>query len=137
MQPSVLPQPTTPAMRLLVHAVLQRHDIAVGRQVLLDHHRGPGGVVGLGAHEGDVDRLLLGQLLHVGEVQRPHGHRELRHVHGVGDAQAVLAHMLDVLGPGVDERHVLARLHHVRARIAADRARPDDGYLAAHGLLRS
>ena len=120
--------------RLLVHAVLQRHDEAVGRQVLLDHHGRPGRVVGLGAHEGDVDRLLLGELLHLGEVQRPHRHRELGHVLGVRDAQAVLLHVLDVRGPGIDEGHVLAGLRHVRARIAADRARPDDGNLAAHGF---
>ena len=122
--------------RLLVHAVLQRDHEAVGRQILPDHHGRPGRVVGLGADEGDVDGLLLGELLHLREVQRAHRDRELRHVLGVGDAQPVLLHVLDVLGPGVDERHVLARLHHVRARIAADRARPDDRNLAAHALLR-
>ena len=56
-------------------------------------------------------------------------------VHGVGDAQAVLPHVLDMLGPGIDERHVLAGLHHMRAGIAADRARSDDRYLPAHAFL--
>ena len=49
---------------------------------------------------------------------------------GVGDAQAV--HMLDMLGPWNDERHVLARLHHMRAGIPADGARSDDSYLPTH-----
>ena len=48
------------------------------------------------------------------------------YVHGVGDAQAVLSHVLDMLGPGIDEGHVLAGLHHMGAGIAADRARSDD-----------
>ena len=121
--------------RLLVHAVLQRHDEAVGRQVLPDQHGRPGRVVGLHAHEGDVDRLLLGKLLHLGEVERAHRHGELGDLLGVRDAQPVLLHVVDVLGPGIDERHVLARLRHVRARISADRTRPDDGNLAAHGSL--
>ena len=46
--------------RLFIHAVLQRHDVAVRRQILSDQHRCPGGVVGLHAYEGDVDRRLLG-----------------------------------------------------------------------------
>jgi hypothetical protein len=46
--------------RLFIHAVLQRHDVTVRRQILLDQGGGPGGVVGLHAHEGDVDRRLLG-----------------------------------------------------------------------------
>ena len=120
--------------RLLVHAVLQRHDIAVRRQILLDQHRRPCRVVGFHADKGDVDRLLLGELLRVGDVQRAHRHGELRHVPGVGDAQAVLAHVLDMLGPGIDEGHVLAGLHHMRAGIAADRPRSHDRYLPAHAF---
>jgi hypothetical protein len=51
-------------------------------------------------------------------------------------AQPVLSHVLDVLGPWVDEGHVLAGLHHVRAAIAADRARAhDNDFLAAHADL--
>ena len=121
--------------RLFIHAVLQRHDVAVRRQILPDQHGGPGRVVGLHAHEGDVDRRLLGELLRVGDVQRAHGDREFRDVHGVGDAQAVLPHVLDMLGPWIDERHVLARLHHMGAGISADRARSDDSDLPAHVFL--
>jgi hypothetical protein len=49
--------------------------------------------------------------------------------------QAVLSHLLDVLGPGIDERHVLAGLHHMGAGIPADRTRSDDGYLPVHAVL--
>src|SRR5712675_1679856 len=121
--------------RLFIHAVLQRHDVAVRCQILPDQHGGPGGVVGLHAHEGDVDRRLLGQLLRVRDVQRAHGNGEFRDVLGVGDAQAVFPHMLDMLGPGIDERHVLARLHHMGAGIAADRTRSHDRYLPPHAFL--
>jgi hypothetical protein len=40
-----------------------------------------------------------------------------------GELDAVLAHVLDVLGPRVDERHVVPRARHVPAGVAADRAR--------------
>jgi hypothetical protein len=53
----------------------------------------------------------------------------------VGDAQAVLPHVLDMLGPGVDEGDVLARLHHVRARIPPDRTGADDRDSLPHGVL--
>src|ERR1043165_3365672 len=42
--------------RLLIHAVLQRDNEAVGCEVLLDHRRRPSRVVELGADEGDLDR---------------------------------------------------------------------------------
>ena len=60
------------------------------------------------------------------------GNREFRDIHRVGDAQAVLAHVLDMFGPGIDERDVLARLHHVGAGISADGAGSDDRYFLAH-----
>ena len=63
------------------------------------------------------------------------GTREFRDVLGVGDAQAVLSHVLDMRGPGIDEGHVLARLHHMRAGITADRARSDNRDLPAHAFL--
>jgi hypothetical protein len=118
-----------------IHAVLQRHHVTIRRQILLDQHGRPGGVVGLHADEGDVDRCFPGQLLRVGDVQRAHGNLEFRDVLGVGDAQAVLSHVLDMIGPWIDERDVLARLHHMRAGISADRTRSDDRYLPAHVVL--
>jgi hypothetical protein len=41
-----------------------------------------------------------------------------------------------MLGPGIDERDVLARLHHMRAGISADRTRSDNNYLPTHAFLR-
>jgi hypothetical protein len=117
---------------LFIHAVLQRHDIAVRRQILPDQHGGPGGVVRFHAHEGDVDRRLPGKLLCVRDMQRAHRHRELRDIHRMGDTQAVFAHVLDMLGPWIDEGHVLAGLHHVGAGISADGAGPDDRDFLAH-----
>src|SRR5712675_2905677 len=118
--------------RLFIHAVLQRYHVAVRRQILLDQRGGPGRVVGLHAHEGDVDRRLLGQLLRVGDVQRAHGDGEFCDIPGVGDAQPVLPHVLDMLGPWIDERHVLAGLHHMGAGIPADGTRSDDSDLPTH-----
>jgi hypothetical protein len=43
--------------------------------------------------------------------------------------------MLDMLGPWIDERHVLARLHHMGAGIPADGTRSDDSYLSTHAFL--
>jgi hypothetical protein len=53
----------------------------------------------------------------------------------MGDAQAVFAHVLDMLGPRIDERDVLTRLHHMRTGVATDRARPDNRYLPTHAFL--
>src|SRR5208283_4757234 len=64
----------------------------------------------------------------------PHRHGEFRLPHGVRHAQTMLAHLIDMGGPRIDERHILAGLHHMGAGIAADRARSDDGNLAAHSL---
>ncbi len=44
-------------------------------------------------------------------------------------AQAMLSHVLDVRGPGIDEGHVLARLDHMGAGISANRTRSNNGYL--------
>ena len=46
--------------RLLVHAVLQRDDIAAGCEILADQQRRPVRVIGFRADKGDVDRRLLG-----------------------------------------------------------------------------
>ena len=120
--------------RLLVHAVLQRHAIAVRRQVLLDHRRRPGRVVRFGADEGDVERLLLADLLQLGDVQRAHRHGERLDLADMGDRQPVLLHVLDMLGPEIDKGHVLAGLDHVRPGIAADRPGAHDCDLVAHSF---
>jgi hypothetical protein len=40
-----------------------------------------------------------------------------------------------MLGPRIDERHVLARLHHMGAGIPADGTRSDNSYLPTHAFL--
>ena len=47
----------------------------------------------------------------------------------------MLSHVLDVRGPRIDERRVLAGLYHMGADIAAHRTCSDNGYLPAHTLL--
>src|SRR6516225_6854283 len=47
----------------------------------------------------------------------------------------MLSHVVDVRGPRIDERHVLAGLYHMGADIAAHRTRSDNGYLPAHTFL--
>ncbi len=46
-------------------------------------------------------------------------------------------HALDMLGPGVEEGHILAGLSHVRAGIAADGAGADYRNPGVHGFLRA
>jgi hypothetical protein len=45
--------------------------------------------------------------------------------------------MLDMLRPWIDERHVLARLHHMGAGISADGTRSDNDDLPPHAFLRA
>ena len=47
----------------------------------------------------------------------------------------MLLHVLDVRGPRIDERYVLAGLYHMGAGIAAHRTRSDNGYLPPHTFL--
>ena len=48
-----------------------------------------------------------------------------------------LADRLDMLGPGIDQRHVEPVMREVPAGIAADRAGPDDDDALVHLQLRS
>ena len=51
----------------------------------------------------------------------------------VGDAQAMLMHVFDVVGPGIDEGHVFAGGRHMGPRVAADRAGAHEGdFVFAH-----
>ena len=68
-------------------------------------------------------------------MQRAHGNGKFFDVPGVGDSQSVLPHVFDVLGPRIDERHVLPGLHHVTADIPAHRARTDNCYPSRHAFL--
>ena len=119
---------------LLVHAVLQRHHEAVRRQILADHRGRPFGVVGLHADEGDVDRFALRQFLNLGQMDRLDGHgAAFLRGHAV-EADAVLGHVVDMVRPGIDERHILAATGQMAARITADRTGADDDNLLTHGI---
>jgi hypothetical protein len=48
------------------------------------------------------------------------------------DAQPRLAHGFNMLGPGVNEGHILPRLDHMRASIAANRTRTENRYSWLH-----
>jgi hypothetical protein len=56
--------------------------------VLADQHRRPSGVVRFNTDEGDVDRLLLDELLHVCQMQCAHLDGEFRHLAQMGNTQA-------------------------------------------------
>ena len=107
---------------LLVDAVLERDDEAVRRKIGLDQVGRPLGVVGLHANERDVDRLFLHQALDVAHVERFDAYRV---AFGPGESRelkSVIAHVVDMLGPCVDQRHVMSRARHVSAGVTADRA---------------
>ena len=110
----------------LVHAVLQRDDTAGGCQIILHQHGRPGGVVGLDADEGDVDGFFALQTLEFGQVVGldRHGEAFLRRRAFQGDA--VGAHLLHMLWPGVKERDVQALLGEIAANVSADSAGADD-----------
>ena len=120
---------------LLVHAVLQRDDIAVGRQVLPDQGRRPLRVIGFDRDHHDVDRPLLGQLLHLGQMHGlGPGEDELLLGHSF-DRQPVATDRLDVLGPGIDQGHVEPVMRELAAGVAADRAGADHRNALLHDLI--
>ena len=117
---------------LLVDGVLRRHDVALGRQVGPDQHRGPFGVVGLGGDDGDVDGALLGQALHLRDVHGRHRDRDAFLLGHAGEVQPPAADGLDMLGPWVDQRDVLPRTRQMPAEIAPHRPGTDDRDALAH-----
>ena len=118
--------------RLLVDRILRRDDEAVGRQIRPDQGRRPFGVVGLAGHDRDVDRLLLRQRLHLGEVHRRDGNRAGLLVRHAREMKSVLPDRLDVFGPGIDQRDIVAGARKMTAEISADRARTDDRNALSH-----
>jgi hypothetical protein len=84
--------------------------------------RGPLRVVGLYRDEDHVERL--GQALRLVEVERLHRDQVL--AARAAEPQADLGHGLDVIGPLVDERHVVARPGEHAPDHAPDGARADD-----------
>ena len=112
-------------------AVLRRDHVAARRQVTQPELGGPLRVVHLHGHEGDVE--VAGQLLRLVQVHRLRaGHeRVVRARHG--DAARVDG--VHLLGPGVDQRHVVAGAREERSEVAADGAGADEEKLLAHVIL--
>jgi len=71
-------------------------------------------------------------MLRLGQMQGPHLDREWRLALVMGDAQAVLLHLLDMRRPHVDQGHILAGAGHVGSGVAADRSDPDHRDPLAH-----
>ena len=119
----------------LVHAVLQRDDIAVRRQVLPDQRGRPFRVIRFDRDHRDVDRFLLCELLDFGQMHRLRpGADVLLRGHAL-DRQSILADRLDVLGPGVDQGHVEPVMREVAASIAADRTGADHRNALVHDVV--
>src|SRR5262249_54748964 len=114
-------------------AVLQRYHESVRREVLLDQRRRPFGVIGLHRHEGDVDRLLARQPLHLGEV---HGlgilDRDLLLRRHAVEGKTLAPDGLAVLRPEADQGDVLAGMGEPAADISAQRSNSDDCNPLAH-----
>ena len=121
---------------LLVHAVLQRDDEPIGRQIGFDQIRRHLRLVGLHADEGDIDRPALRQGLDVGKMHRIDRHGEFLRLGDAGQVQTVAAHLLDMFRPAVDEGDVFAVLRHESTDLRADRAGPDDCDFQTHGFLQ-
>src|SRR5437870_4393408 len=62
------------------------------------------------------------------------GGARLERLVGPGDRDPALTDRLDLLGPRIDQRHVVTRAREKRAQVAADRARADEENLLAHSV---
>src|SRR5262249_50345448 len=91
---------------VVVDAVLEVDNEPVVLEVLHAEPRRPLGVVRLHRDEEQVERLR--DRLRLVHVQRLHGDRVI--TARAGEPQAASAHRLDVLGPLIDQRDVVARL---------------------------
>src|SRR5207247_1984688 len=99
-------------------AVLGRDHEPLGLQMTDDELGRPRRVVDLHRHEGDVEVARHPLRLVQVEDRRPRLERVVR----PGDRDAFRADRLDLLGPRIDERHVLPCAREERAEVAADRA---------------
>ncbi len=124
-----------PGDAFLVDAVLQRHDVAVGRQVLGDQHRRPFRVIGLDRNHRDVDRFMLCEILDLGQMHRLRFGADIFLFGYAFDRQTVAADRLDMLGPGVDQRDVEPVMCEMTAGIAADCAGTDHRNTLVHDLV--
>ena len=94
--------------------------------------RRPRRVVDLHGHEGDVE--VTGQAS--GLVEMDGGRPGLERIVGADHRDSALADGLDLLGPGIDERDVVARSRQEGAEVAADGSRPmKRTFLAMAGIV--
>src|SRR5262245_33426697 len=114
---------------LFIDAVLEGHDEAVWGQVLLDHHRSPLGIVGLGTDEGDIHRLFE-QALHLVQMQSLKAYRVL--ALRAAQMNAVVLDVLDVLRPWVNQGDILASACEMPTDIAPDCSSSHKDYALAH-----
>jgi hypothetical protein len=112
-----------------IDTILEGYDEAVRGQVLLDHHRGPFGIVRLGTDEGDIYRLLE-QALHLVQVERLESHCVLSL--GATQMDAVVLDILDMFRPGVDQSDILTRAGEVPTDVAPDCTRSHKDNALAH-----
>jgi len=66
-------------------------------------------------------------------VQRLHGDRVI--AARAGQSEPASSHRLDVLGPLIDQRHIVSRFREQPADDTADRARSDDAESGVHGAI--
>ena len=119
---------------MIVDAVLEIHHHAVGNpQVIHRHLGGPLRVVGLHGDEHRLERLA--HLAPLAQAQGPHRHHVL--AAAPGESQAAALDLLDVLGPGIGQGHVVAGFRQQATNHAADGSGSDDAdprLLNAHGF---
>src|SRR5262249_34318346 len=111
-------------------AVLGGNDEAARGEMTDRQLRRPRGVVDLHGHEHDLEVARQAE----GLVQVVDGGTRLEGLVGPGHRDPALTDRLDLLGPGIDQRHVVAGARQERAEVAADRTRADEEYLLAHSV---
>ena len=116
---------------VVVDTVLEVDDEAIVVEVLHAEPRGPLGVVRLHGDKQELERL--DDRLRLVQVQRADGDRVV--AARAGQAQPAPPHGLHVLGPLIDQRHVVPRLREQSTDHTSDRARSDDAEPGFHGRL--
>ena len=120
--PTARSAPAIAATTRIVPAVLRGDDVPPRPQVAGGERGGPRRVVGLHGDDGDVE--VGGQARRLVQVHglRPRRERVVR----PGDGDAARVDRVDLLGPRVDERHVVTGAREERPDVAAHGARPDE-----------
>src|SRR3990172_9118402 len=112
-----------------VDAVLHGYDIALRRQILLDHQRCPFGIIGFGADDRDVDRFAH-ETLHFVYVHRFDAHDML--ALGAAQVHPVPVDRVYMFGPGINQHDILSGARKMRSHVTADRACAYECNMLAH-----